>query len=148
VAEAGYLLARVTDVKPSIRSREQPTPTFVATDTSLNHLLPAALYDAYHEILIADRALDTESPQCPVHICGNLMQAGDVLAKDRLMPELREGDLLVFKTVGAYTSCRGSRFNERPLPAEVLVNDGHASPSRRREGLEDLVRGYICEESE
>lgn len=140
VGEAVYLLTRVVDIKRSVTHQEGCTPTFVGTDTSLNHLLPAAIYGAYHQVYIADRA--SEDPREKVSICGNLVQAGDVLARNRPMPEIREGNLLVFKTVGAYTSCRGARFNERPLPAEVIVAGGEARLSRRRETLEDLVRDY------
>jgi len=141
VADAVSLLTEVTDVKPCRPNRPQGATAFVGTDSSMNHLLPAALYGAYHRVFVADRA--TESAHTRVNVCGNLLQAGDVLAKDRLMPLVKEGDILVFSTVGAYTSCRGSRFNERPLPAEVVVDGGTTRLARKRETLEELMLGQI-----
>jgi len=139
VAEAGSLLTRVIDVKPAAQHGETRFPTFVGTDTSSNHLFGAVVYGAYHHVLVADRAEDPATE--PVHVCGNVMQTGDILARDRPLPPLEEGDLLVFRTCGAYSMCRASRFNNRPLPAEVMVKDGAARLIRERETVDDLLHG-------
>ncbi len=143
VAESSYLLTRVVDIKPAVVHNAGSTPTFVGTDTSFNHVFATAIYDAYHKILVADRAMEPGSEY--VHICGNLMQAGDVLAKDRMMPPLHEGDLLVMANCGAYAMCRASRFNGRPLPAEVVVKDGQAQIVRQRETLRDLLANQVLD---
>lgn len=143
VAQSAYLLTRVVDIKPSVPHGDGRTPTFIGTDASFNHVFATAIYDAYHKIHIADRAMETSGER--VHICGNLMQAGDVLAKDRLLPPLREGDLLVMENCGAYAMCRASRFNARPLPAEVMVKDGQARLVRQRETLQDLLTNQVLE---
>jgi len=137
VAEAGSLLTSVIDVKPAVQHGDTRSPTFVGTDTSCNHLFGAAVYGAYHHVLVADRAEDPATER--VYVCGNVMQTGDILARDRVLPPLQEGDLLVFRTCGAYSMCRASRFNGRPLPAEVMVKDGRSRLIRERETLDDLL---------
>lgn len=142
-AQSAYLLTRVVDIKPSVAYGDGKTPTFVGTDSSFNHVFATAIYDAYHKIHIADRA--TEASGEHVHICGNLMQAGDILARDRPLPVLHEGDLLVMENCGAYAMCRASRFNARPLPAEVMVRDGQARLVRRRETLQSLLANQVLD---
>lgn len=143
VAESTSLLMRVVDVKPAVACGSEQTPSFVGTDSSFNHVFATAMYDAYHEVLVANRAAE---PACErVCICGNLMQAGDVLAKDRLLPPLREGDLLVMANCGAYAMCRAPRFNGRPLPAEVMVKDGHSRLVRQRETVDDLLAHQVID---
>jgi diaminopimelate decarboxylase len=143
VSESGCLLTRVVDIKPAAHVGPERSPLFIGTDTSLNHIFGAVFYETYHDILIADRAEEPEGQR--VHICGNLMQAGDVLAKDRLLPSLHEGDVLVIQKCGSYAMCRASRFNGRPLPAEVIVKDGQARLARRRESLDDLLINQILD---
>jgi diaminopimelate decarboxylase len=63
----------------------------------------------------------------------------DTFALDRIIPEVRKGDLLVFKNAGAYCFTMSSNFNTRLKPAEVLVTDGDTKLIRRRETLDDLV---------
>ena len=140
-AESTWLLTRVTDIKPGRRDETDGISTFVGTDASFNLVFAAAIYDAYHEIFVVDRA--QEDRREVVHICGNLMQAGDVLAKARPMPLLCEGDLLAIANCGAYAMCRASRFNGRPLPAEVMVRAGRPRLVRRRETPEDLLAKQI-----
>jgi len=144
VAESAFLLMRVVDIKPSVACGTELTPVFVGTDGSFNYVFATAIYDAYHKVLIADRAADPASER--VYICGNLMQAGDILAKDRLMPPLHEGDLLVMANCGAYAMCRAPRFNGRPLPAEVMVADGQSRVARRRETVDDLLANQVVDE--
>ncbi len=143
VAESTYLLMRVTDIKPAVTVGNANTPIFVGTDASFNHVFATAIYNAYHTMLVANRA--TEPGGLHVNICGNLMQAGDILAKERLLPALHDGDLLVMTNCGAYAMCRASRFNARPLPAEVMVKDGHARLVRKRETWKDLLTNQILD---
>jgi diaminopimelate decarboxylase len=143
VSESGHLLMRVVDVKPPVSLDGEPTPRFAGTDSSYNHVFSAAMYDAYHGILVAGRA--EESPSQPVHVCGNLMQSGDVLAKNRMLPPLREGDILVMQNCGTYAMCRATRFNGRPLPAEVMVKEGKSRLIRERESLDDLLAHQVLD---
>lgn len=139
--EAGWLLTRVTDVKPGFTVDRNTVPTFVGTDTSMNHAFAAAVYGGYREILVNGRV--TAAPVDRVYVCGNLMQGGDVLARHRPLPPIYEGDLLVLANCGSYAMARASQFNARPLPAEVLVDVGQARLIRRRQTVEDLLRDQL-----
>ena len=141
VSDAGTLLAKVTDLKPPVAVDESHTPYFAGTNTSYNHVFSAAMYDSYHEIVVAEKAT---TPLAQVyHIAGNLMQAGDILAKDRQLPVLELDDLLVIMNCGAYSACRAPTFNERPRPAEVMVDGSKSYLIRRPETIEDLLAHQV-----
>jgi diaminopimelate decarboxylase len=124
VAEAGTLLATVTDVKRT------PFRTFVGVDTGFNHLVRPAMYGSYHPILNASRADGQEEVVC---VAGNLCESGDLLARDRAISECREGDTIAILNAGAYGFSMSSNYNARPRPAEVMVWDGRARLIRPRE---------------
>lgn len=132
VSDAGVLLATVTHVKTSAKR-------FVGCDAGMNTLLRPALYGAYHEILPATK-LDARRT-IRANVTGPICENTDMLGKDRRLPALGPGDLLAVLNAGAYGYAMASRFNSRPMPAEVLVDDGHAHLVRERETLEDLFRG-------
>jgi len=130
VADAGVLLTEVQGVKPG-------ATVFVGVDAGMNTLLRPALYDAYHPVVVANRLRDPPGP--PVTIVGPVCENTDVLARDRELPPVREGDLLAVLNAGAYGFSMSSQYNSRPRAAEVLVHDGTAEVVREREGFADLV---------
>ena len=132
VSDAGVLLASVTHVKTSAKR-------FVGCDAGMNTLLRPALYGAYHEILPATK-LDARRT-VRANVTGPICENTDMLGKDRRLPALEQGDLLAILNAGAYGYTMASRFNSRPMPAEVLIADGQARLVRERETYEDLVRG-------
>lgn len=141
--EAGYLVARVTDVKEAEAFSSASRPRNIAVlDTSYNHLHSAVAHATFHE-LWAD--VSDDRPLMRQDVVGNLMQAGDRLASDRLLPLLSVGDVVAFGRAGAYKASRAPTFNGRPRPAEVLVDRGGASLVRRHETVEDLLRLEVDE---
>ena len=132
VGDAGVLLATVTHVKRSARR-------FVGCDAGMNTLLRPALYGAYHEILPATK-MDARRT-LHANVTGQICENTDIMGRDRRLPTLERGDLLAFLNVGAYGYAMTSRYNSRPLPAEVLVEDGNARLVRDRERVEDFLRG-------
>ena len=142
-ANAGVLLLRV------VRVKREAGKTFVVCDAGMNALLRPSHYDAFHFIWPAEprdglvparRAADPGLPGlAPCDVVGPLCETGDYLALDRALPPLREGDLLATFTAGAYGMSMASRYNAQPLPAEVLVDGAHATLTRRRETLDDLL---------
>ncbi len=132
VSDAGVLLASVTHVKKSAKR-------FVGCDAGMNTLLRPALYGAYHEILPATKLDARRSVRADV--TGPICENTDILGRDRRLPALEVGDLLAFLNAGAYGYAMASRFNSRPMPAEVLIAEGQGHLVRERETLEDLVRG-------
>lgn len=134
VGPAGLLLARVLDVKRT------GARTFVVVDAAMNDLIRPALYDAHHEVLpVRPRT----GPPGTIDLVGPICETGDFLARERDVPPLLPGDLVALRDAGAYGFSMASNYNSRPRPAEVLVEDGTARLIRRRETLEDLVRGEL-----
>ncbi|MCI0434628.1 MAG: diaminopimelate decarboxylase [Gemmatimonadetes bacterium] len=135
VGPAGVLLTRVLFVK------EMGRKTFVITDAGMNDLLRPSHYASYHRI---DPVIRQDGrPEEKVDIVGPVCESGDFLALDRVIPRPRPGELLAIGTVGAYGFTMASTYNSRPRPAEVMVAGALAFLARRRETIEDLVRGEI-----
>ena len=128
---AGVLLTRVLYVK---RERGR---TFVVADAGMNDLLRPALYEAIHVIEFVS---PETSPRIRADVVGPVCETADAFAQDLEMPLPGEGDLLAIRDVGAYGFAMSSNYNFRPRAAEVLVADGGATLSRRRETFEDLTR--------
>jgi len=133
VGQAGLTLYRVGVVKQA--SEEV---TYVAVDGGMSDNPRPQLYGARYSALLANRA-DEEAVRA-FDVCGKHCESGDVLIEGVRLPEPRRGDLLAVPATGAYTLSMGSNYNAVPLPAAVVVADGHARVIRRREGLDDLLR--------
>ena len=135
-AECGVLLGRVHAVKNNGDKR------YVGTDLGFNVLVRPAMYDSFHDVEIyrGEKGAADAEPMRQT-IVGNICESGDILAKDRLLPVMREGDVLGILDAGAYGFTMASNYNQRRRPAEVLIqSDGTACLIRRRETLEDLAR--------
>ncbi len=114
VGNAGVLVARVLYVK------EGATRTFVVVDAGMNDLIRPALYDAHHAIWPV-REPGPGAALREVDVVGPICETGDTFALGRALPPLKEGDLVVFRTAGAYGAVMASAYNMRPPAAEVLV---------------------------
>ncbi|HEX9198523.1 MAG TPA: diaminopimelate decarboxylase [Acidobacteriaceae bacterium] len=134
VAQAGALLTRVLVVK------KNGAKTFVITDAAMNDLIRPALYQAHHEILPVAKAGSTGSV---VDVVGPVCESGDFFARDRELPKVKPGDLVVLLDAGAYGMVQASNYNTRPRPAEVLVDGTVAKVIRRRETFRDLFAPEI-----
>lgn len=133
VSDSGYLLTEVTVVK------ENPGINFVHVDTGLNHLLRPMMYDAYHEIV---NVSNPDGPMRSYNIVGYICET-DTIGEDRMLPEVRQGDILAIKNAGAYGMSMASNYNSRLRPAEVLVHQGKAKLIRERETLDDIIKNQI-----
>ena len=97
------------------------------------------LYNAYHHIINATNPTGTPRIYTVVgYICET-----DTFGWDRKLHEVREGDILAFLNAGAYGYMMSSNYNSRYRPAEILVHNGTAQLIRRRETMDDLLRGQI-----
>jgi len=133
VGQAGLTLYSVGVVKQASED-----VTYVAVDGGMSDNPRPQLYGARYSALLANRA-DEEAVRA-FDVCGKHCESGDVLIEGIRLPEPRRGDLLAVPATGAYTLSMGSNYNAVPLPAAVLVADGHARVIRRRESLDDLLR--------
>lgn len=113
VAEAGVLLARVTQVKGKGDER------YVGVATGMNSLIRPALYGAHHEIVNLSRLDEPAVQRCTV--VGPICESGDELGRGRLLPRCEEGDVLLVADAGAYGHAMSSHYNLRPPAQEFVV---------------------------
>ena len=137
VAEGSVILGRVHATK------ENSGIQFAGSDIGMNVLVRPSMYDSYHDIEVfrdgelvsRDGADLTEQT-----VTGNICESGDILAKNRLLPKIEEGDLLCVLDTGAYGWSMCSTYNSRPRPAEVMIcANGKVKQIRRKETIEDLL---------
>jgi len=133
VCDAEVLLTRVNTLKVT------PFRKFVGVDAGFNALIRPAMYGSYHPIVVANRLGMAEEEIYDV--AGPLCESGDLLARNRRLPRICEGDLLAILNVGAYGFSMSSWYNSRPRPAEVVVRDGEYALIRRREDFESFLAG-------
>ena len=133
VSEAGYLLVKANVVK------DNGNVTFVGVDSGLNHLIRPMLYNAYHKVI---NLSNTAGMPKIYDIVGYICET-DTLAQDRILFEVRPGDLLCFFNAGAYGFSMSSNYNSRLRPAEVLILNHKDYLIRRRETLDDLIRNQV-----
>jgi diaminopimelate decarboxylase len=131
VADSSILLAGVNSIKPAHRN-------FVNVDAGFNLLIRPAMYDSWHEVIAANKA--GKAGTVMYTIAGPICETGDILAYDRMLPELSAGDLIAVLDAGAYGFAMSSQYNSRPRCPEVLLNGTEAALMRRGEDIGDLTR--------
>jgi diaminopimelate decarboxylase len=129
VGNAGVLLSRVIRVKPGA------TDPFVVVDAAMNDLMRPALYDAWHKI----DAVQPTGKQRKANVVGPVCETGDTFATARRIDEVAGGDLIVFRTAGAYAAAMSSTYNSRPLTPEVLVEGSRWAVVRPRIDVDRLI---------
>lgn len=126
---AGVLLTRVVRVKPG------ETSPWLIVDAAMNDLMRPALYDAYHQV----EAVRPSGERMTAHVVGPVCESGDTFAMGREMDAVKEGELIIFRTAGAYGAAMSSGYNSRPLTPEVLVDGDRWALVRRRLDLADAA---------
>jgi len=130
VADSTVLLTRVNSTKTAHKR-------FANVDAGFNLLIRPAMYDAYHEVIVANKAnaaLTTEYT-----VTGPICETGDILAADRRLPELAAGDVIAVLDAGAYGFAMSSQYNCRPRCPEVLIRGKEAALMRRGETITDIT---------
>ena len=130
---SGVLVSKVIYVK------EGEGRDFLILDAAMNDLVRPSMYDAHHDILpvtepepgAATRAFDVVGPVC---------ETGDTFARARDLPPLAEGDLVAFRSAGAYGAVMASEYNTRPLVPEVLVAQDHFAVIRARPTIDEILK--------
>nr|WP_319248335.1 diaminopimelate decarboxylase [uncultured Celeribacter sp.] len=111
---------------------------FLILDAAMNDLVRPSMYEAYHDIVpVLEPAAGSE--QAPVDIVGPVCETGDTFAKARNMPVLGEGDLVAFRSAGAYGAVMASEYNSRPLIPEVLVKGDQFAVIRARPSFDEMI---------
>ena len=135
VAEGSVILGRVHAVKQNAGKK------YVGTDVGMNVLVRPSMYDSWHDIeVLRNGQVVPRTDMEEQTVTGNICESGDLLAKDRMLPQIRRGDLACILDTGAYGYSMCSSYNSRPRPAEVMIcKDGSVKLIRRRETIEDLM---------
>ena len=128
---AGILLSELLYVK------QGEGRIFYIVDAAMNDLVRPAMYDAFHAIQPVDEPKSNHS--IAADFVGPVCESGDTFAKGRQTPELDPGDLIAFKSAGAYGAVLSSTYNSRELVPEVLVSDDEYAVVRARPSLDDLI---------
>ena len=129
---AGLMVSKVIYVK-SGEDRE-----FLIVDGAMNDLIRPAMYEAHHDIV----AVNEPAPGIenrPYDIVGPVCETGDTFAKQRDMPPLQAGDLIAFRSAGAYGAVMASEYNSRPLIPEVLVHGDQFAVIRPRPDFDEMI---------
>ena len=129
---AGLMIAGVIYVK-SGGERD-----FLILDAAMNDLVRPSMYDAHHDIV----AVNEPAPGAEAHpydVVGPVCETGDTFAKQRLLPPLAEGDLVAFRSAGAYGAVMASEYNARPLIPEVLVKGDQFAVIRTRPSYDEMI---------
>ena len=129
---AGLMISRVIYVK-SGEDRK-----FLILDGAMNDLIRPAMYDAHHDIIpVVEPTPGVE--QQPYDVVGPVCESGDTFARARMMPPLKDGDLVAFRSAGAYGAVMASEYNTRPLIPEILVNEHQFAVIRPRPTYDEMI---------
>jgi diaminopimelate decarboxylase len=129
---AGVLLARV------IYRKVGEGRDFLILDAAMNDLIRPAMYDAWHDIVPVIEP-EAGAEMAPVDVVGPVCETGDTFARARALPAMGPGDLVAFRSAGAYGAVMASEYNSRPLVPEVLVAGDHFDVVRARPSFDELL---------
>lgn len=130
---AGVLVSTVIYVKNG-EGRD-----FLILDAAMNDLVRPSMYGAHHDI-VAVQEPAAAAPSQGFDVVGPVCETGDTFAKARELPLLAEGDLVAFRSAGAYGAVMASEYNTRPLIPEVLVRDDHFAVIRARPSFDEILK--------
>ncbi|WP_250278753.1 diaminopimelate decarboxylase [[Clostridium] colinum] len=138
VAECGVLLGTVHAIKNNENNK------YAGTDIGFNVLARPVMYDSHHDIEVYRKSDEKSDKIEPITVVGNICETGDIIAKNRLLPNLKKGDILGILDAGAYGHVMSSNYNNRLRPAEILIREnGEIVVIRKRDTLEDIVKNFI-----
>lgn len=137
VAEAGSTIYRVGYQKQTENKK------YIFVDGGMSDNIRPALYQAAYACDIANRMNEEKTEY--VTVAGKCCESGDILVENVKLPSVRQNDLLVLYTTGAYGYSMASNYNKLNRPAVVFVKDGHVRCVIKRERYEDMLR-LECDE--
>ena len=129
---SGVLVSEVIYVK------QGEDRTFLIVDAAMNDLVRPSMYGAHHDIVPLIEA-EAGAEMQDYDVVGPVCETGDTFAKARALPALAAGDLLAFRSAGAYGAVMASEYNTRPLVPEVLVQGDHFAVIRARPTFDEIL---------
>jgi len=138
--EPGRLIAGNSGILVTsvIYRKEGEGRDFLIVDAAMNDLIRPAMYEAHHDIIPVVEAQAGLEP-APHDIVGPICESGDTFAQQRNIPPMDAGDLVAFRSAGAYGAVMSSEYNSRPLIPEVLVNGDQFAVVRARPTYEEMI---------
>ncbi|MFM2351003.1 MAG: hypothetical protein RIR04_1969 [Pseudomonadota bacterium] len=130
---SGVLVSEVIYVK------QGEDRTFLIVDAAMNDLVRPSMYGAHHDIVPLIEAQAVAATQ-DYDVVGPVCETGDTFAKARALPAMSAGDLLAFRSAGAYGAVMASEYNTRPLVPEVLVQGDQFAVIRARPTFEEILK--------
>ncbi len=130
---SGLLVSEVIYVK------EGEDRTFLIVDAAMNDLVRPSMYGAHHDIVPVIEAAAGAAAQ-DYDVVGPVCETGDTFAKTRALPPIAAGELLAFRSAGAYGAVMASEYNTRPLVPEVLVQGDHFAVIRARPTFDEILK--------
>jgi diaminopimelate decarboxylase len=129
---AGILVASVIYVK------EGEGRNFLILDAAMNDLIRPAMYGAWHDI-VPVREAEAGVELSPIDVVGPVCESGDTFTRQRPMPPVAPGELVAFRSAGAYGAVMASEYNTRPLIPEVLVHEHQFAVIRARPSFDEII---------
>ena len=133
---AGILISEVIYMKATAARN------FLIIDAAMNDLIRPSYYDAHHDIVPVVQPPHAKPsvalPEVEYDIVGPVCETGDTFATLRSLPNLRAGDLIAFRSAGAYGSAMASTYNSRLLVAEVMVHGDEFAVTSRRQTYDEM----------
>lgn len=115
VCQCGNLISRVLYIKSN------PIKNFCIVDAGMTDLIRPALYGAHHKI---ENLTSTEDSNFVTYdVVGPICESSDVFIKNYGMPRTKRGDLIAFRSAGAYGEIMASGYNCRALPQGYTTED-------------------------
>ena len=111
VAQCGTLISKVLYVKEGHQKK------FLILDAGFTDLIRPAFYEAFH---LAENLTSTTKETEIYDVVGLICESSDVFLKNYLMPVTQRGDLIGFRTAGAYGEVMASQYNCRKLPGALI----------------------------
>ncbi len=133
IASAGVLISKV------MLNKKSPAKNFIIVDAAMTNLIRPSLYQAYHQIV---PVVKNNNPEIKADIVGPVCESGDFLAKDRMIQQIAENDLIAIGSAGAYGQVLSSFYNLRPIIKEYLVNGSQVKNIFGGISVEDLAKKY------
>ena len=130
---SGVLVSEVIYVK------QGEDRTFLIVDAAMNDLVRPSMYGAHHDIVPVIEA-EAGAEMQDYDVVGPVCETGDTFAKARALPAMAAGDLLAFRSAGAYGAVMASEYNTRPLVPEVLVQGDHFAVIRARPTFDEILK--------
>ncbi|MEA2036461.1 MAG: diaminopimelate decarboxylase [Nanoarchaeota archaeon] len=136
----GYLVMKIRHLKHIYKD-------YVGTDASMANFMRPAIYGAYHHISVLGK--EDQKLTHKYDVTGSLCENNDKFAIDRMLPEVKPGDLLVIHDTGAHGHAMGFNYNGKLRSAELLLREnGEVVQIRRAETVEDYFETLDFKELE